>query len=92
MNPELLAKLQDVYETINNKRNEESKVKAAIKKEKQAKLYGNSGVTVYHTESGKLGAVIPTGMTSNKFATVCTKCAEKIEEFKNDTDKKMLNL
>lgn len=92
MNPELLAKIQAAYNSVNDRRAEDKKVKEAIKKEKKARLYGDAGIKVFHTDSGKLAAVIPLGMTSVKFTQVCTKKAEKIEEFKHDMDNNMLLL
>ena len=92
MNPELLAKIQAAYNSVNHKRAEDKKVKESIKKEKRAKLYGDAGIKVFHTDSGRLAAVVPIGMTTVKFTQVCTKKAEKIEEFKHNMDNNMLLL
>ena len=77
-----LAKLEAVYNTINVKREEDKKVKLGLERERKERLYGNVGITVYRTESGYLGAVLPTGMSAVKLSGVVVKCREKIEEFK----------
>jgi len=92
MSPELLAKLQATYDSINAKRESDKQAKTQMSKERKAKLYGTTGVKVYHTESGKLTAIVPTGMTSLKFVKVIDQHGDKLEEFKNDLDKKTLLL
>lgn len=92
MTPELLAKIQKAYENIQVQKEIESKKRSQGIKERKAKLYGNTGVKVYHTESGKLSAMVPVGMTSNKFVNVIEKNIDKIDEFKNDMDNKTLTL
>ena len=84
MKPELLAKLEALCKTTIVKR--ETKSVARAKSNKDA------GVIVYHAESGKLSAVIPVGMTANKLGNVVAKSIEKLDEFRNDFDQKILKL
>mgnify|MGYP006893397381 CR=1 FL=1 len=86
MDAATLKRLEEVYNAINLKKEADNKVKVVLSKERKAKLYGNQGVTVFHTESGKLGAVLPIGMSAVKLGTVCEKCKEQIEEFKTSNE------
>lgn len=86
MTPELMAKLEEVYNKINVKRDEDKKVKQNISKEKKAKLYGYVGVSVVRNENGKLGAILPVGMSAVKLSSVVIKCQDKIDEFKTSNE------
>ena len=86
MSPEMQARLEHVFNTINAKRDEEKKAKQTLSKEKKDKLYGNLGVAIIRNESGKLGAILPVGMSATKLGSVVVKCQDKIEEFKTSND------
>ena len=86
------AKLEAIYASIQAKKEEKKKAKETLNKERRAKLYGNSGVVIFHTESGNLGAVLPTGFSSVKLGTLVEKRKEEIQEFKNDFTKDNLKL
>jgi len=82
----MIAKLEEVYNKINSEREEKKKAKLGLSKERKDKLYGHVGVTVYRNESGKLGAVLPVGMSAIKLSSVVVKCQDKIEEFKTSNE------
>jgi len=92
MSPELLAKVQAVYDKIHTQQKEKKAAKVQAEKERKQRLYGSAGVKVYHTESGKLSAIVPVGMTSLKFNTVCNRFADKIEDFKNNSEQKTITI
>lgn len=89
---ETQVKLEAIYASIQAKKDEKRKVKETLSKERKAKLYGNSGVVVFHTESGKLGAVLPVGFSAVKLGSLVEKRRDELEEFKNDFTKDNLKL
>jgi len=85
----MIAKLETIYDKINAEREEKRQAKATMSKERKDKLYGKTGVTVVRNESGKLGAILPVGMSAVKLGSIVTKCEDKIEEFKNNNEQKL---
>jgi hypothetical protein len=84
MTPELLAKLEALCKTTVVKRETNSVIKMKTTKD--------SGVIVYHAQSGKLSAIIPTGMTANKLGSVVAKSLDKLNEFRDDLEQNILKL
>lgn len=89
---ETQKKLEAIYDAIQSKKTEKKKAKKTLSKERRAKLYGNSGVVIFHTESGKVGAVLPVGFGSVKLGSLVEKRQDDIQEFKNDLTKDTLKL
>lgn len=92
MTPELLAKLTSLSETIIADKSKEKLEKQLLIKEKKAKLYGGSGIKVFHQDNGKLSVFAPTGMRSEKLLNILDTCTEKIQDFKNNKQETVLSL
>ena len=86
MDKETQAKLEEVFNRINTERKSKKEAKAIMSKDRKDKLYGNAGVTIIRNESGKLGAILPVGMSAIKLSSVATKCEDKIQEFKTSNE------
>jgi hypothetical protein len=89
MSPDILAKLEELA-AMNIQRREGKTV--TVKSHSGVKTYKDAEVTIYHTPTGRLGAILPVGMTLVKFAKVCDKCADAIEQFKNSVEENKLKL
>jgi len=85
-------KLEAIYNKIQAERNEKQKAKQSLSKERKAKLYGNSGVIISHTESGNLKAILPVGFSAVRLGSLVLKKQEAIQAFKNNTNEKLLKL
>lgn len=92
MNSELLAKIQSLTNTNIVKINKVAKEKLVESKERKEKLYGSSKVKVIKSKSGKFMAIVPTGMTTTKFAKICDKYVDALKDFKNNSEQNKIIL
>jgi len=89
---ETQAKLEAIYASIQAKKDEKKKAKETLSKGRRDKLYGNTGVVVFHTKSGNLGAVLPVGFSAVKLGSLIEKRRDELDGFKNDFTKNNLKL